>query len=162
MTILNPCMNMSPIKGKPNFFLADKPVKVFKKLHSGCIANLVIPQGAMIRVSAVSSTGIPAGKSRASMALCHSIVQELSSRIKDSVPSAVGYYQTSFMYNANPSLVSYYLENPEHFPLPLLRTMAKTPKSGIAVPSHFSMVNKECEAGIHFFFSLKEAQNFRG
>lgn len=167
-----PELMSNPFKGD-NFFVAKKPIKVFKKLDGDNIANLIIPKGAAVWTDAdYSDMGYPHGKSRASMVLCHSIVKPLVSHGSKSVrngtahyvpvDSSGGYYKSSFIYHANKKISEFYLGNHDVLGINTLKQMAKVKETGVVVPDEFSAENNQCRAGIHFFFNLNEALNYQG
>lgn len=142
-------------------FIAKQPQKVFKKLSSNYVANLVIPVGALVHLSGGVATGHIGhhsftGKCRASIAVCHSIAH---GEDKDKVDECSSMF-ASFMYYSNERLAEEVLKTGTDC-VNLLKAIGYTiPKSGVIIPDAFNVYNEQCTNGVHFFYELNEALNY--
>lgn len=127
-------------------------LKAFKKVVKGrteCIANLIIPSGALVLAPWFHSLHIEnTGKLRADRAMVHSIV-EINTKKK--IDFAFSNWDTDFIYRvSDPSHVARALKN-QYIP----RYECVLPREPL------DKRNVECASGIHFFVSLPRAINWK-
>lgn len=118
--------------------IVKKDLKVFKKVYafknaSPCIANLIIPTGAVIYTSTDWDYGcstVGDRKMRASRAIVNSIA-----RCQDGLNIDIAYssYCPSFVYKPGK----------------------------ILVPNYFDLESDTCTGGIHFFLNLSDAFHYK-
>lgn len=131
---------------RKNIYVVTKPMHVFKKVFGDCgvhvIANLIIPVGAFVQASTdVFAVRCDSGhsdafmnarirKMRASEAHVHSLVKQ---RSQQHVGDAYSGWDPFFKYTVGTTVKPRYV---------------------------FSLANKQCDYGIHFFVNLDDAMKW--
>lgn len=174
---LNQIVRKSGTKLKNGQYMLTKPLKVFKKIYTktihtsyyagysvDCIANLIIPIGAIVNLCEIGEK-----KFRASVAYCHSIVEQSSQK---RVASGFSGYNKSFMYYSGKKLgltdsdfenmvvdVEKYEVNNWSW-RPDVNKRIKALNKCKVTPDAFDLDTNTCSSGIHFFHELASAKSY--